>query len=77
MKDLNELVGIESNLLTAYHPQTDGQTEHMNQEIEQYLWLFINHRQSDWVEWLSCMEFSYNDKVQSSTGFSPFYINYR
>jgi len=76
MKDLNKLVGIESNLLTAYHPQTDGQTERMNQEIEQYLRLFVNHRQSDWAEWLSCAEFSYNDKVQSSTGFSLFYINY-
>jgi hypothetical protein len=76
MKDLNKLVGIESNLSTAYHPQTDGQTERMNQEIEQYLRLFINHRQSDWAEWLSCAEFSYNDKVQSSTGFSPFYVNY-
>jgi hypothetical protein len=76
MKDLNKLVGIKSNLSTAYHPQTDGQTERMNQEIEQYLRLFINHRQSDWAEWLSCAEFSYNDKVQSSTGFSPFYVNY-
>jgi len=43
MKDLSKLVGIESNLSTAYHPQTDGQTERMNQEIEQYLRLFINH----------------------------------
>jgi hypothetical protein len=76
MKDLNKLVRIKGNLSTAYHPQTDGQTERMNQEIEQYLRLFINHRQSDWAEWLSCAEFSYNDKVQSSTGFSPFYVNY-
>jgi transposase InsO family protein len=37
MKDLNKLIGIKSNLSTAYHPQTDGQTERMNQEIEQYL----------------------------------------
>jgi len=48
----------------------------MNQEIEQYLRLFINHRQSDWKEWLACAEFSYNDKIQTSTGHSPFYINY-
>ena len=37
MKDLNKLVGITGNLSTAYHPQTDRQTERMNQEIEQYL----------------------------------------
>jgi len=42
-KDLYQLVGIETNPSMAYHPQTDGQTEGMNQEIEQYLWLFINH----------------------------------
>jgi transposase InsO family protein len=43
VKDLNKLVGITSNLSMAYHPQTDGQTERMNQEIEQYLRIFINY----------------------------------
>jgi hypothetical protein len=76
MGDLNKLVGITGNLSTAYHPQTDRQTERMNQEIEQYLRVFVNYRQSDWAEWLACAEFSYNDKIQSSTGFSPFYVNY-
>jgi transposase InsO family protein len=75
MKDLNKLLGITTNLSTAYHPQTDGQTERINQEIEQYLRVFVNYRQTDWFEWLSCAEFSYNDKIQSSTGFSPFYVN--
>jgi transposase InsO family protein len=42
-KDLYQLTGIEINPSTAYHPQTDGQTERMNQEIKQYLRLFINH----------------------------------
>jgi hypothetical protein len=54
MKDLTKLIGITSNLSTAYHPQTNGQTEWMNQEIEQYLQVFINYQQSDWVEWLAC-----------------------
>jgi transposase InsO family protein len=76
MKDLHKLTGVVGNLSTAYHPQTDGQTECMNQEVEQYLRLFVNHRQLDWSEWLSCAEFSYNDKVQLSTGFSPFFVNY-
>jgi hypothetical protein len=76
MRDLHKLTGVVGNLSTAYHPQTDGQTECMNQEVEQYLRLFVNHRQTDWSEWLSCAEFSYNDKVQSSTGFSPFFVNY-
>ena len=37
MKELNKLLGIQTKLSTAYHPQTDGQTKRMNQEIEQYL----------------------------------------
>jgi hypothetical protein len=75
-KDLYRLLGIKMNPSTAYHPQTDGQTERINQEVEQYLRLFVNYRQDDWVEWLPLAEFSYNDKIQSSTGYSPFYLNY-
>ena len=45
MRELNELLGIQTKLSTAYHPQTDGQTERINQELEQYLRVFINHRQ--------------------------------
>ena len=74
MRDLYKLNGTQGNLLTAYHPQTDGQTEYMNQEVEQYLHIFINHKQSDWSEWLSCASFSYNNKVHSATGNSPFYV---
>jgi hypothetical protein len=76
MKDLHKLIGIEKNLSTAFHPQTDRQTERINQEVEQYLRLFINHQQTDWNTWLSCAEFLYNNKVHSSTGFSPFFVNY-
>jgi hypothetical protein len=66
MKDLHRLTGFTINLTTAYHPQTDGQTERINQEVEQYLQLFINHQQTDCAEWLSLAEFSDNDKAQSS-----------
>ena len=72
MKDFYKLVGIEGNPSTPYHPQTDGQTERINQEIEQYLRVFINHHQSNWSEWLSLAEFSYNTKVKTSLGHSPF-----
>jgi hypothetical protein len=76
MKELNKILGIQTKLSTAYHPQTDGQTERMNQELEQYLRLFVDHRQTDWPEWLAIAEFSYNNKFQSSIRVSPFYANY-
>jgi len=44
MRELNEILGIKSKLLMAFHPQTDGQTERVNQELEQYLRIFIDHR---------------------------------
>ncbi|CDO72200.1 hypothetical protein BN946_scf184970.g52 [Trametes cinnabarina] len=75
LKALYELLGIKGNPSTPYHPQTDGQTERVNQEIEQYLRIFINHRQNDWVRWLPIAEFCYNDRVHASTGYSPFYLN--
>ena len=49
-RELNRMLGIETKLLTAFHPQTDGQMERMNQELEQYLRFFIEYRQRDWPE---------------------------
>jgi hypothetical protein len=76
MKELNKLLGIQTKLSTVYHPQTDGQTERMNQEIEQYLQMFVSHRQDDWPEWIALCEFSYNNKINSAIQVSPFYANY-
>jgi len=76
MRELNEMLGIKSKLSTAFHPQTDGQTERVNQELEQYLRMFIDHRQKQWPEWLGMAEFAYNNKAHSSTRTSPFKANY-
>ena len=59
MRELNRMLGIESKLLMAFHPQTDGQTERVNQKLEQYLRMFINHRQEQWPEWLGIAKFAY------------------
>ena len=48
MRGLSEILGIKVTASTAYHPQTDGQTECVNQEVEQFLHLFVNQRQDDW-----------------------------
>jgi len=76
MKELNNLLGIQTKLLTAYHPQTDRQTERVNQELEQYLRVFINHRQEQWPDWLGTAEFMYNNKIHVATKVSPFKVNY-
>ena len=75
-RELNRMLGIKTKLSTAFHPQTDGQTERMNQELEQYLWFFIEHRQKDWLEWLAAAEFAVNNKVHMATKVSPFMTNY-
>jgi len=76
MRELNEMLEIKSKLSTAFHPQTDGQTERVNQELEQYLRMFIDHRQEQWPEWLGTTEFVYNNKAYSSTRILPFKANY-
>jgi hypothetical protein len=60
---------------TTYHPQTDGQTERVNQELEQFLRLFVNQRQDDWEELIALGEFQYNNHVHSSTQQTPFMVD--
>jgi len=76
MKELNQMLEINTKLLTTFHPQTDGQPERMNQELEQYLRMFIDHRQEQWPEWLGMAEFAYNNKVHTGTKVSPFQANH-
>jgi len=76
MKELNNLLGIQTKLSMAYHLQTDGQTERVNQELEQYLRVFIDHRQEQWPDWLGTAEFAYNNKIHATTKTSPFKVNY-
>jgi len=75
MRELNRMLGIESKLSTATHSQTDGQIERVNQELEQYLRMFINHRQEQWPDWLETAEFAYNNKTHSSTRVLSFKAN--
>ena len=74
-QELYWLLGVKLAATTAYHPQGDGQMEQVNQELEQYIWLFTNQRQDDWVGLLPLAEFQYNNQVHSSTQHSPFLLN--
>ena len=76
MKELNRMLGIETRLSTAFHLQTNGQMEQMNQELEQYLRFFVDHQQKDWLEHLARAEFAVNNKVHTATKVSPFMANY-
>jgi len=60
----------------AFHSQTNEQMERVNQELEQYLRMFIDYRQEQWSDWLGIAEFVYNNKVHSSTKVLPFKTNY-
>jgi hypothetical protein len=73
---LNQLLSMEMALSMAYHPQMDGQTKRINQELKQYLRLYVNHMQTDWADWLPVAEFTYNNHEHSATGHSPFYLEY-
>jgi hypothetical protein len=71
-----EKLGISLNYSTSFHPQTDGQTERVNQTLEQYLRCFVNYNQDNWVKLLPLAEFAYNNSINASTGKSPFLANY-
>ena len=75
-RELNRMLEIKIKLSIAFHPQTDGQMERMNQELEQYLQFFIEHRQKNWPEWLVAAEFAVNNKVHMATKVLPFMANY-
>ena len=75
-KEFLQLSGIQPRMSTAFHPQTDGQTERLNQTIEAYLRAFIGNEQDDWVWLLPIAEFAYNNSVTTGNGMSPFYANY-
>ena len=62
--------------MIAFHPQADGQTERVNQVLEQFLRMFTTRRQDDWAYFLPIAKFAYNNACHSATGFSPFYATY-
>ena len=71
-----DLMGIISKMTTAFHPQSDGQTERINQILEEYLRHYCSWKQDDWDELLPLAEYAYNSAISETTKMSPFYANY-
>ncbi|PNX92970.1 Ty3/gypsy retrotransposon protein, partial [Trifolium pratense] len=75
-RELFTLCGTTLRMSTAYHPETDGQTEVYNRVLEQYLRSFVHHKPSQWSKFLALAEWSYNTSIHSSTGHSPYEITF-
>lgn len=71
---LTKLLGTKLMMSTAFHPQTDGQTERMNRSVEDYLRCFADVAKGDWEDQLLMAEFAYNSSDHAATGYSPIYL---
>jgi Chromo (CHRromatin Organisation MOdifier) domain len=71
-KELCRLLDIKQNISTAYHPQTDGQSERSNKWLEQYVHIYTNYQQTDWTTWLPLAQFVHNSWTSSTTRKTPF-----
>jgi hypothetical protein len=61
--------------MSGYHPEGDGQMEHVNQTLEQYLHVYCNYQQDNWKSLLLLAEFTYDNSPNATTGTSPFFAN--
>ena len=68
-------LGTQLTMSTAFHPQTDGQTERANRTLEEMLRSYVSFQQKDWDEHLVAAELAFNASKHASTGFTPFYLN--
>jgi transposase InsO family protein len=71
-RELCEQLGVKQNISSAYHPQTDGESEHTNQTVETALRIFGNFRNDNWSEWLPLVQYQINSHVSNTTHFAPF-----
>jgi len=74
-RSLWQQLGTKLLMSTAFHPQTDGQTERANRTLEEGLRAYVSRMQTDWDQHLLPLEIAYNNSVQASTGFTPFFLN--
>jgi hypothetical protein len=73
-REMGRLLGIKLSMSTAYHPQTDGETERVNQELETYLRLYCARHQDQWRSSLPMAEFTHNNRLHTARNQSPFFL---
>ena len=73
-KAVFDSLGTKLLYSSAYHPQTDGQTERTNRTMEQMLRMYVQRNPEEWDCYLAPIEFAYNNAIQASTGYSPFFL---
>ena len=66
---------MKLHFTSGYHPEGDGQTERVNQTLEQYLRIYCNYQQDNWSKLLPLAEFTYNNAPNATTGVSLFFAN--
>ena len=71
-REICKLAKIEQNISTAYHPQTDGQSERTNQTLETYIRIFCNEQQDDWARWIPLAQYALNSRPSHTTKIPPF-----
>ena len=71
-QEIMKLLGITSVLTTAYHPQSDGATERVNQEIKAYLSIYCSSHPEEWLKSLTILEFTYNNRRHADRKHTPF-----
>jgi hypothetical protein len=76
LKQFLGILGVQPWMGMSFHPQTDSQTERINQMIEAYLQLSINYEMDNWVRLLHTARFAYNKSITQATSMSPFFANY-
>ncbi|GAW05911.1 reverse transcriptase-R -integrase [Lentinula edodes] len=72
---LGKALSMELHYTSGYHPEADGQTERVNQTLEQYIRIYCSYQQDDWSPLLPIAEFAYNNAPNASTGITPFFAN--
>jgi len=74
-RSLGKALDMRLHFTSDYHPEGDGQTECSNQTLKQYLRIYCNYQQDNWVDLLPLAEFVYNNTPSATTGVSPFFAN--